>query len=300
MSTTSEHEGDHIRRLQLLHRGVRRLESAGREAPRRTVEWLLTEALDCDRASLYVRPNETVPPDLVRHFFDMVDRCASGEPLQHVLGYTSFRGLRIDVSSSVMVPRPETEQVVEVALQQVASVSSPRVLDIGTGSGCIALAVKSERPDAAVVGWDVSADALEVARANADRLALDVSFNEVDLFSPSVANRDMAPVDLLVSNPPYIPRAEANTLPSVVRKYDPDVALFSGEDPLRFYRALAKRVPALCTPGAALVLETHAEYAEQVTGVARDAGLTNVEVRKDLSGRPRILSARYPKEEDRD
>lgn len=241
-----------------------------------------------------------MPPRLVQHFIDMVDRCAAGEPVQHVLGYTSFRGLRIEVSSSVMVPRPETEQVVEGALQQLAPLSSPRVLDVGTGSGCIALALKSERPDATVVGWDVSTDALEVARANAARLGLDVSFKEVDLFSSSAAIRRTTPVDLVVSNPPYIPQAEANTIPSVVREYDPDVALFSGDDPLRFYRALVRRIPALCTPGAAVVLETHAEYAEEAATVVQEGGLVSVDVRKDLSGRPRILSARYPREEEAD
>jgi release factor glutamine methyltransferase len=256
-------------------------------------EWLLTEVLDCDRGRLYARSERPVPPDAAARFSTMVDRCVEGEPVQHVLGYTVFRGLRIEVSPAVMVPRPETEEVAGAALAAVDDVDAPRVLDVGTGSGCIALAVKHERPDAVVVGWDVSAEALAVARQNAARLDLDVPFDEVDLFADAGRRIDER-VDLLVSNPPYIPDAEADTLPSVVREYDPAEALFSGDDALRFYRALADRAPAFCGPGGAVVLEAHAEYADAAADVLRRAGLENVRVETDLSDRPRILIARVP------
>jgi release factor glutamine methyltransferase len=164
---------------------------------------------------------------------------------------------------------------------------------VGTGSGCIALALKQERPDARVQAWDVSADALAVARDNADRLGLDVHFAQVDLFDDAATESLREPVDLLVSNPPYIPDDEAETLSPVVRDYDPDVALFAGDDPLRFYRALATRAPALCVPGAALVFETHADYAEDAAAVLEAEGLRDVRIQDDLSGRPRILSATY-------
>jgi release factor glutamine methyltransferase len=223
----------------------------------------------------------------------MVDRCVAGEPLQHVLGYADFRDLRLRVSPAVMVPRPETEEVVEAALALIEDVETPRVLDVGTGSGCIALALKHERPDARVQAWDVSPDALAVARDNADRLGLDVHVAQVDLFEDAATESLRKPVDLLVSNPPYIPDDEAETLPPVVRDYDPDVALFAGDDPLRFYRALAARAPALCAPGAALVFEAHADYAEDAAAVLEAEGLRDVRVRDDLSGRPRILSATY-------
>mgnify|MGYP000034627040 CR=1 FL=1 len=287
-------ERDPSSRQALLARAQRRLEAAGREAPRRVAEWLLMEVLGCDRGTLYARPGRTVSPADRTRFEAMVERCAAGEPLQHVLGYTSFRGLRIEVSPAVMIPRPETEEVAGAALAALEGVERPRVLDVGTGSGCIALALKHERPDAVVVGWDVSPDALAVARANARRLDLSVRFAEVDLFAGEVGLPRSERVDLLVSNPPYIPDAEADTLPAVVREYDPPEALFAGDDPLRFYRALAGRAPALCVPGGAVVLETHADYADGAAAVLRRAGLRAVGVEEDLSGRPRILTARVP------
>jgi release factor glutamine methyltransferase len=280
-------------RLTLLDWAVQQLEAADRDAPRRTAEWLLTEVLGCDRGQLYAHPERAVPPEACGRFRDMVTRCVGGEPLQHVLGYASFRGLRIQVSPAVMVPRPETEEVVEAALSAIDDVEAPRVLDIGTGSGCIALAIKHERPDAKVHAWDVSADALAVARETAEHLGLDVHFAEVDLFANDIGGSLPKPVDLLVSNPPYIPDEEAEMLSPMVHDYDPDVALFSGDDPLRFYRALADRASLLCAPNAELVFETHADFAEEAAAVLEREGLADVRVQRDLSGRPRILLARY-------
>jgi release factor glutamine methyltransferase len=280
-------------RKWLLDRAADRLAAAGRDAPRRSAEWLLMEVLDVDRGQLYVHADRSVGADEVDRFEDMVARCEDGVPLQHVLGYTSFRGLRIEVSPAVMIPRPETEEVTGAALRAIADIDRPQVLDVGTGSGCIALALKHERPDATVEAWDVSVDALAVARRNAQQLGVDVHFSEMDLFADAVLQRDVG-ADLLVSNPPYIPDAEADQLSATVRDYDPPEALFAGADPLRFYQALTDRAFVLCNPDAAVVLETHAEYADASAQVAREAGLTDVRVESDLSGRPRILTARVP------
>lgn len=288
-SSASEHEPS---RHTLLERAHRRLDEADRDAPRRMAEWLLLEVLDCDRGQLYARADQAVGAADAQQFEAMVDRCVAGEPMQHVLGYASFRGLRIEVSSDVMVPRPETEEVTEATLAAVSDMDAPRILDIGTGSGCIALACTYERPDAVVEAWDISPGALAVARDNAQRLGLDVHFKQLDLFSDAVRDEPVEHADVLVSNPPYIPTAEADTLPAVVRDYDPPTALFAGEDPLRFYRALAEQAPTLCVPDGAVVFELHAEYADETAQVARQAGLRNVRVQDDLSGRPRILTAR--------
>ncbi|MFB6249852.1 MAG: peptide chain release factor N(5)-glutamine methyltransferase [Salinibacter sp.] len=298
MGASRPHES--MSRQTHLDRARRRLDAAGLEAPRRLAEWLLTEVLGCDRGHLYARSDKPVPPADAARFDEMVARCEAGEPPQHVLGYTAFRGLRIEVSPAVMIPRPETEEVAGAAVSAVEAVDRPRVLDVGTGSGCIALALKHERPDALVRGWDVSPEALAVARQNADRLGLAVRFAEVDLFSNEAAGAPGDRVDLLVSNPPYIPDDEADTLPAVVRDYDPPEALFSGDDPLRFYRRLADRAPALCVPGAAVVLEVHADYADPAADVLRRAGLRDVGVEDDLGGRPRILTARVPDAERED
>lgn len=292
MAINSKERADPSTQFHVLERGIERLETAGREAPRRTAEWLLTEVLDCDRGQLYAHPDRSIAPAAVQQFNRMLDRCVEGEPLQHVLGYASFRGLRLRVSPAVMVPRPETEEVVEAALTTLEGVGEPRVLDVGTGTGCIALSIKHERPDAFVQAWEVSREALSVARENADRLGLEVHFAEVDLFGDDIEHRVSEAVDLLVSNPPYIPDEEAETLPAVVRDYDPDVALFSGADPLRYYRALAARASDLCAPGGTVVLETHADYADGAAAVLEKHGLVDVCLQRDMSGRPRILVAR--------
>jgi release factor glutamine methyltransferase len=213
-----------------------------------------------------------------------------------VLGYDEFYGLRIKVSTAVLVPRPETEELVERVLDLIASVDAPRILDVGTGSGCIALALAHERPDATVAACDVSDDALAVAQTNGRQLELDVTWFRADLFAKAfaeaAADHGAVDLDLLVSNPPYIPEDDADRLPDVVRDYDPPLALFAGDDPLRFYRRLAEVGRSLCRPGGVLAVETHADYAGEVEALLRSAGWTGVRVAADLSGRPRIVYGR--------
>jgi len=281
-------------RLGLIRAGTRRLDAADRDAPRRTAEWLLAEVLDCDRAALYTQADQPVASDAADRFRDMIQRREEGEPLQHVLGYASFRGLQIEVSPAVMVPRPETEEVVETALRVLDGVETPRVLDVGTGSGCIALALKHERPDAEVYACDVRREALEIARTNAQRLGLNASFIHADLFSEDFLDRMPRELNLLVANPPYIPDDEADTLPPVVRDYDPDIAVFAGDDPLRFYRRLADVARTLHGEKTAVVLEAHADYAGDVADLLRTCGLSDVQVEPDVPGRPRIVRGRGP------
>ena len=290
-STGGQSEDKPTRRA-LLQKATRQLQAAGRQAPRQTAEWLLMDVLACDRARLHTRSGEGVEPDAAQKYMALVERRIDGEPLQHILGYTSFRGLRIDVSPEVMIPRPETEEVVETALRALEGTTAPRVLDVGTGSGCIALAIKHERPDATVCACDVSPAALRMAQANADRLELDIRFADADLFADASLNKLPDQLALLVSNPPYIPEEEADTLPAVVREYDPGRALFTRGDPLRYYRRLATVGETLCRSGGALVLETHTDYATDVADLLRGGGFEGVRVEEDLSGRPRIVRGR--------
>jgi release factor glutamine methyltransferase len=282
-------------RRSLLRWGREQLAEAGHEKPRRVAEWLLADAVDARRVELFARPEREVPGAATARYRSMVERCADGEPLQHVLGYDEFYGLQLQVTPDVLIPRPETEEVVERLLALLSDVDTPRVLDIGTGSGCIALALKHERPEAHVHACDVSADALAVARANAERLALDIRFFEADLFADGFQRRAPSGMDAVVSNPPYIPREEAASLPAVVKDHDPAVALFAGDDPLRFYRRLAEVAPSLCaSTGGLLVVECHAEHAAGVGDVFQKASVTDVHVEEDLSGRPRIAWGRVP------
>ena len=221
----------------------------------------------------------------------MMTRRAGGEPIQYILGQAAFYGLRLRVTPDVLIPRPETEQVVEKALRLIRVVEAPRVLDVGTGSGCIALAIRHERPDARVYACDLSEAALHVAAANAAAHRLGVSLLHADVLAPDFAAHVPGGLDLLISNPPYVPDAEASTLAPEVAQHEPALALFTGGDPLRFYRALARQATALLAPEGLLLCETHMDYAPHVRRVMADVGLRDAVVEHDLAGRPRMAWA---------
>ena len=280
-------------RRGLLEDAVRRLEAAQVAEARRNAEWLLGEVLHTGRAMLYAHPERPVSPEAAAAFEAMLARRLQNEPLQYVLGHADFYGLRLQVTPDVLIPRPETEQVVEEVLRLLGAVPSPRVLDVGTGSGCIPLAVRHERPDAEVFACDVSPAALAVARTNAAAHRLDVAFMEADLLAPDFPARVPARLDMLVSNPPYVAQDEAAELASEVRDFEPHLALFAGDDPLRFYRALVRHAPALLAPGGYAVFETHAAYGEDVCALLAAAGFGAVTLRRDLAGLPRIAEGQW-------
>lgn len=283
----------HRTRRDVLDAATGTLAAAEIAHPRRNAEWLLANVLDVDRAMLYAYPTRAIEPAAHAQFQQMVARRTRREPLQYILGYESFYGLRIRVTPDVLIPRPETEQVVEAALCCIEARGRPRVLDVGTGSGCIALALQHERSDANVYACDVSTEALAVARGNARHHDLAVQYFRADLLSESFAVRSPASLDLVVSNPPYIPDTEAPTLSAEVRDHEPAQALFTGADALRYYRVLVQQAPVLLTRGGWLVLETHAHYAEAVRELLTTPPWSGVRVQKDWAGRPRMVIARY-------
>jgi release factor glutamine methyltransferase len=280
-------------RRALLDDAVSALSDAGIADARRTAEWIVEEATGADRAALYARPDIVVEPAEAALVARYVARRAAGEPVQYVLGHADFYGLRLAVTPDVLIPRPETEEVVEEALRRVQATDAPWVLDVGTGSGAIALAVKHERPDAEVFAVDVSPEALAVAASNAARLGLEVTFVESDALRPAFA-ADVPPTfDLILSNPPYVPEAERASLQVEVRDHEPPSALFVPDaDPLVFYRALAGHAGALLKPGGWLVAETHADLGRSVGALWAEAGLEDVDVLPDLAGRDRIAVGR--------
>ncbi|WP_412063654.1 peptide chain release factor N(5)-glutamine methyltransferase [Rubrivirga sp. IMCC45206] len=282
-------------RRSLLDDAVARLTDAGVDDPRRTAEWIVEDVTGATRAALYARPDAPAQPEEVALVARAVARRAAGEPVQYVLGHADFYGLTLAVSPAVLVPRPETEAVVEEALRRIRSVEAPWVLDVGTGSGAVALAIASERPDAEVFAVDVSPDALAVAAGNADRLGLAVTFVEADALRPAFADEVPPAFDLLVSNPPYVPDAERAGLQREVRDHEPGLALFVPDaDPLLFYRALAGHAERLLRPDGWLVAETHADHGTAVAALWRDAGLADAAILPDLARRDRIAVARRP------
>lgn len=281
-------------RLRLLTDATRRLDAAGVDHPRRNAEWLLADVLNCTRAQLYAYADAEVAPEEARRFADIVARRRTREPLQYIIGHTDFYGLQLAVTPDVLIPRPETEELVEHVLGRLDAAEAPRVLDVGTGSGCIALALKDARPDAAVQACDISAAALQVATTNAEELGLQVAFYKTDVLSKDFSAVFAEPFDMIVSNPPYVPDAEFEALAPEVRAHEPREALLSGDDPLRFYRALARHQGQLLTPEGQLIVETHADYTEEVASLFADAGLIRVQVHRDVSGRARIVEAHVP------
>ena len=255
---------------------------------------MLEEVTGDSHARIIATPDEALLPSDRQRAEAMVLRRLEGEPIQYVLGNADFMSLRLAVSPAVLIPRPETEELCEHVLRRIHETESPWVLDVGTGSGAIALAIKDARPDATVLAMDVSPEALEVATSNAARLGLDVSFIRGDALEPAFADRAPSVFDVIVSNPPYVPRAERESLQREVRDHEPELALFVDEDPLVFYRALAGHATRLLRPGGWLIAETHMDFGQAAADVFTEAGLADASIAQDVSGRDRIASARKP------
>ncbi len=276
-----------MRPSEVLARAAAYLQRHDVESPRATAEVLLMHVLGTDRAGLYAR-REGLDARQARMFGRALCQRCAGTPLQHLTGEQAFRRLVLQVRPGVFVPRPETEIVVEAALEAVRRVEAPVVVDVGTGTGAIALSIKHERPDATVFATDVSTEAVELALANAARLGLAVEVREGDLLRP--LPEDLRGwVDLVVSNPPYVGAAEYEDLPAEVRA-EPLVALVG--DP-RLYGRLAGDAARWLKDGGALVVEIGAGGADDV--VARlSEGFTDIRVLTDLAGRDRVVVGRRP------
>ncbi len=256
-----------------LREATAQLAAAGCDTPRLDAELLLACSLGCDRASLHMqRPS---PP---AEFESFVTRRAAREPVAYIVGVKEFRRISLCVDRRVLIPRPETELLVEVAVARLPHGAS--VVDVGTGSGAVALALKDERPDLEVFGTDVSADALDVARGNAMRLGLDVEIVLGDLLAGLSC-------DAVVANLPYV--EEGAELPPDVALYEPHGALFAGSEGLDLIRRLIDSLPAHVSLAA---LELDPRQAETVSALLRRTGFQKIEVLQDLTGRDRVVVGR--------
>lgn len=250
--------------------------------PRREAAWLLAAAWGVPELSLRLHPEREVPPEVEARFRTWVERRASGEPAHHLTGSCPFRGREFEVTPAVLVPRPETELVVEAALGLPIS-GTALVLDVGTGSGCLAVTLAAERPRWRVRAVDRSAAALAVARRNAARYAVDVPMFQGDLTAATAP-----PWDLVVANLPYIPSTALGGLPVEVR-HDPPGALDGGADGLELVRRLTGDLRRLLRPCGGAVLELGEDQAEAVAAVARAAGLGVARRLRDAGGCERVI-----------
>ena len=277
----------------------RRLRAAdATRSPRLDAELLLAKVLGVTRAELFREPGRELAPEEAAEFEVLLSRRLAREPVAYILGTRAFRTIDLEVTPDVLIPRPETETLVDVALEALAAMpiagpdpeDEPLALDVGTGSGCIALALVTEDPFVRLVATDVDPGALAVARRNAARLGLArrVEFVLSDLFA-DVGER---PFDLIVSNPPYIPAAEYVALEPNVRDYEPRLALYGGADGLDVYRRLVPGAALLLRPGGTLALEVGAGQADAVAGIVEASGAYEAPGhRSDLSGVPRVVFA---------
>jgi release factor glutamine methyltransferase len=277
-----------MRPAEVVRRGSRYLERHGVEAPEVSAEALMMLVLETDRASLYAREHGLSAAEARAYGRALCLRC-TGTPLQHLTGEQGFRHLVLTVRPGVFVPRPETEVLVDVALELLDDAATPCVVDLCTGSGAVAFAIADERPGARVMATDVSEAAVALARENAKRLGLAVDVRAGDLFEP-VPTECRGEVDLVVANPPYLSIELAADLPPEVHA-DPPEALFGG---LEVTRRLITEAIAWLRPGGALAVECDERAAAAVAGAARDAGFEDVFVRHDLNGRDRVVGARRP------
>ncbi len=258
-----------------------RLAAAGIESAQVDAELLLAHVLGTTRSGVRADGRRELGEGEAAELDRLLVRREAREPLAYVLGEWGFRRLTLLVDARVLVPRPETEIVVERALARIAGLDAPRALDVGTGSGAIALALADEHPGARVTGLDASAGALVIARENAARTGLAVELLEADL----LAGVPAGPWDLVVSNPPYVIPSEIDALEPEVRDWEPREALV-GEGATE---AIAESARTALRPGGALVLEVAAGDAGRVAGLLRELGYSEVTVTKDLSGRDRVV-----------
>ncbi|HTD22144.1 MAG TPA: peptide chain release factor N(5)-glutamine methyltransferase [Terriglobales bacterium] len=257
-------------------------------SPRLNSETLMMFTLSCDRAYLYAHPERELTADEHNRFTGYISERSTGKPAQYITGHQEFWGLDLLVSPAVLIPRPETEHIIETVLELAAGQQDLKIIDVGTGSGCIAIALASELVLAQIEAADISAEALEVARANAARLgfAERIRFHQADLLSGFQAQQ----LDFIVSNPPYVSEAEPEKTQREVREFEPKVAVFGGPTGMEIYQRLLPQAYECLRDGGWLVMEIGFSIEEPVRALLK----TWREVRtiNDLQGIPRVVAAR--------
>lgn len=255
--------------------------------PRHSIEWLLAETLNIKRLDLYLKFDRPLSPQELDKLRPMVKRRAQHEPLQYIVGFTDFMNARISVNEQVLIPRIETEQLVEIILDQHQS-EELTVLDIGTGSGCIPIALKMEQPSWKLFGIDISEDALNTARDNAEQNDTDVSFSKGDILNPDSISIS-GPLDLIVSNPPYVKPEEKDILERQVKDYEPAEALFF-DDLEKMYNSIIEFASQKLTKNGYLYLELHENYSQQILALF-DEQKWSAHIENDYDKKSRFIVA---------
>ncbi|HEV2420309.1 MAG TPA: peptide chain release factor N(5)-glutamine methyltransferase [Candidatus Acidoferrales bacterium] len=277
-----------------LREAMGRLEAAKVPSHTLAAELLLMHAVRCDRTWLYSHPDATMDDEVLRRFFELVARRAGGVPTQYLTGKQEFWGLEFEVTPAVLIPRPETEHLVEVAMERLGESrtgESLRIADVGTGSGCIAVALARQFKSAEILATEISSVALDVARRNAARHGVSerIHFTQCDLLGPAATRGRQ--FDLVVSNPPYVASGDESQLQREVREHEPHEALFAGAEGIGIYTRLIAQAAKCLRGTGVVVVEVGYGASERVRGLLDCAGWKEIRVTNDLAGIPRVISA---------
>jgi release factor glutamine methyltransferase len=279
---------------ELMKSAMEHLQRKGFEDARLNVELLLAHALDLQRIQLYLHFDRPLTSEELTNFRSLYERRLKREPVQYIIGSTNFMGLHFAVDSRVLIPRPETETLIEQTMllcQRYPSTKTIQVLEVGTGSGNIAVSIAKYIKHAHVTAIDISRDALDVAEMNARMHSVDsqILFSLTDIFD-STDELFQKRFDLLVSNPPYIPKDEWEQLQTEVRDFEPSMALTDGKNGLQFYYRLISLIPDILKSGGGIMLEVGFNQAQKVAREMKNAGIEQLQIANDLQGIPRVVS----------
>ncbi len=273
---------------EALTQAVKRLEQNDVGSPRMNAEVLLMFVLNCDRAYVYAHPERELTSDELQRYDEALETRSRGVPSQYITGHQEFWGLDFIVNPAVLIPRPETEHVIETVVPLAREAERPRIVDVGTGSGCIAIALAHELPQAEITAVDLSSEALDVARLNAARLQVEsrIRFLQSDLLA-SVSDEQF---DFVVSNPPYVGECEADRVQREVRKFEPHMAVFGGEQGLDIIQRLVSQAWPVLHDGGWLVMEIGFTQSRAVLEMLSD--WSEAQAIPDLQGIPRVIAAK--------
>ena len=277
----------HVNLKHAFQSALKRLEAADTPSPRLSAELLLMFALNCDRAYLFTYPERELSADELSRYNEAIARRCTGEPAQYITGHQEFYGRDFLVSPAVLIPRPETEHLIEAILELVPRNANLTILDVGTGSGCIAITLAKELPQSTLTAVDISPDALEIAAANAARLEAKVEFRQSDLLTAIEPGRHF---DIIVSNPPYVGECEADKVQKQVRDFEPHVAVFGGHRGMDIIARLVPQVREHLKPGGHFLMEIGYSTADAVHDLMSD--WPDFRVIPDLQGIPRVVIAK--------
>ena len=272
--------------IEIIKWGEEYFKLKGFENPKQEIEWLLCDLLQLKRIDLYLKFEDIINKSKLKKLKSWIKRRIQREPLQYITGKVEFYGLKFISTPQALIPRPETERLVDITLNSLKKIPEPKILEIGTGSGCVSIAVSNKKPRANILSLDISKNALELAEINAkSNNCKNINFLEMDFLNEIPDGR----FDILISNPPYIPQKEIENIMPEVKDYEPRIALTDFEEGLNFYYRIAK-VGRTLIPNGIIILEVGlGNHPQKVFSLFKEAGFNQLELIKDYNNNERIL-----------